>query len=130
MCTGIRLECVDGFVAGRTCEFGFILEYDALYLPGHGPAIEKPKPFVRAYLNHRLMREGEIAKCLDTGTVTIPDMVRRMYVHLPETMHRAAARSVLAHMEHMVETGRAICDGPVTVEATFAPVHQATAAPD
>lgn len=33
MCTGIRLECANGYVAGRTCEFGFILEYDALYLP-------------------------------------------------------------------------------------------------
>lgn len=33
MCTGIRLQCSNGFVAGRTCEFGFILDYDALYLP-------------------------------------------------------------------------------------------------
>jgi choloylglycine hydrolase len=33
MCTGIRLECGNGYVAGRTCEFGEILEYDALYLP-------------------------------------------------------------------------------------------------
>lgn len=33
MCTGIRLECSNGYVAGRTCEFGFILDYDALFLP-------------------------------------------------------------------------------------------------
>jgi choloylglycine hydrolase len=33
MCTGIRLECGNGFVAGRTCEFGLILDYDALFLP-------------------------------------------------------------------------------------------------
>jgi choloylglycine hydrolase len=33
MCTGIRLQCADGYVAGRTCEFGLILEYDALFLP-------------------------------------------------------------------------------------------------
>lgn len=33
MCTGIRLECANGFVAGRTCEFGFVLDYDALFLP-------------------------------------------------------------------------------------------------
>lgn len=94
---------------------------DALYLPGHGPEIRKPRPFVRAYLNHRLMREGEIAKCLENGIATVPDMVRRMYVHLPENMHRAAGRSVLAHLEHMVETGRAECDGPVTADARFAP---------
>jgi len=33
MCTGIRLQCADGYVAGRTCEFGNVLEYDALFLP-------------------------------------------------------------------------------------------------
>ena len=94
---------------------------EAVYLPGHGPEIKKPRPFVRAYLNHRLMREGEISRCLNDGLKTVPDMVRRMYVHLPESMHGAASRSVLAHMEHMVETGRAVCDGPVTVDAEFAP---------
>lgn len=101
----------------RTC----LARDEAVYLPGHGPEIPNPRPFVRAYLNHRLMREGEIAKCLAAGIGTIPAMVSRMYVHLPENMHRAAARSVLAHMEHMVETGRATCDGPVTADATFAP---------
>lgn len=33
MCTGIRLECANGVVAGRTGEFGFVLYYDALFLP-------------------------------------------------------------------------------------------------
>ena len=33
MCTGIRLECANGFVAGRTCEFGLIIQYDVQFLP-------------------------------------------------------------------------------------------------
>lgn len=33
MCTGMRLECANGYVAGRTCEFGLILDYNALFLP-------------------------------------------------------------------------------------------------
>lgn len=33
MCTGMRLECANGYVAGRTCEFGLILDYDAMFLP-------------------------------------------------------------------------------------------------
>lgn len=33
MCTGMRLECANGVVAGRTCEFGQILQYDILFLP-------------------------------------------------------------------------------------------------
>lgn len=92
---------------------------DAVYLPGHGPEIANPKPFVRAYLTHRRMREGEIMRCLEDGQRTIPEMVARMYAHLPEKMHGAATRSVLAHMEHMVETGRVSCQGPVTVEAEY-----------
>ncbi|MEE2996444.1 MAG: MBL fold metallo-hydrolase [Pseudomonadota bacterium] len=92
---------------------------DDLYLPGHGPEIKNTKPFVRAYLNHRLMRERQIAKLLGEGVDTIPELVGRMYTHLPGKMHGAAARSVLAHMEHMVETGRATCDGNVAADSIF-----------
>ena len=94
---------------------------DATYLPGHGPEIRKPKPFVRAYLNHRLMREGEIMRCLNDGARTIPEMVKRMYAHLPEKMHGAASRSVFAHMEHMVDTGRVACDGTPQPDSEYAP---------
>lgn len=92
---------------------------EATYLPGHGPEIRNTKPFVRAYLNHRLMREKEVSKCLAKGISTIPEMVRSMYTHLPDGMHGAAARSVLAHMEHMVETGRVKCEGPPTSNSIF-----------
>ena len=92
---------------------------DAHYLPGHGPPISNPKPFVRAYLNHRLMREGEILSCLKKGIRTLPEMVARMYAHLAPGMHGAAARSVLAHLEHMVETGRIACDGPPGADAVY-----------
>ena len=37
MCTGIRLQCANGFVAGRTCEFGLVLDYDVLFLPAETP---------------------------------------------------------------------------------------------
>tara|TARA_Y100001934_G_scaffold261672_1_gene335314 strand:+ start:4806 stop:5711 length:906 start_codon:yes stop_codon:yes gene_type:complete len=94
---------------------------ESLYLPGHGPEIVDSKPFVRAYLNHRVIRESQIAKLLSEGVDTIPDLVRRMYTHLPERMHAAAARSVLAHMQHMVDTDRAICDGPIASDSIFAP---------
>jgi hypothetical protein len=65
------------------------------------------------------MRETEIAACLRDGVSTIPEMVQRMYRHLPEPMHRAAARAVLAHLEHMVETGRAATDGAPTADAAY-----------
>jgi hypothetical protein len=38
-------------------------------------------------------------------------MVARMYADIDPGLHRAAGRSVLAHLIHMVETGRAGCEG-------------------
>jgi glyoxylase-like metal-dependent hydrolase (beta-lactamase superfamily II) len=95
---------------------------DSVYHPGHGPLIESPGSFVQAYLDHRRMREDEITQCLEDGVGTIPEMVRRMYTHLPETMHGAAGRSVFAHMEHMVESGRAACDGVPEVGSLYRPM--------
>lgn len=94
---------------------------ETLYLPGHGPEIRNTHRFVQAYLNHRLMREDEITNCLKNGINTIPGMVRSMYSHLPTKMHAAAARSVLAHMEHMVETERIEYEGTLDYDTIFYP---------
>jgi len=92
---------------------------DAAYWPGHGPEIPNPQSYVRALTAHRRLREDEIAACLKDGVTTILQMVARMYRHLPQAMHGAAARAVFAHVEHMVETGRVLSDGPVTPQARY-----------
>ncbi len=92
---------------------------DALYLPGHGPPIENPAPFVRAYLGHRRMRERQILRAIEDGLHTAPAMVGKLYAHLPERMHWAAGRSVLAHLEHMIETGRVAVDGPLAAGSRY-----------
>jgi glyoxylase-like metal-dependent hydrolase (beta-lactamase superfamily II) len=92
---------------------------DAAYWPGHGPEIPNPQSYVRALTAHRRLREDEIAACLKDGVTTIPQMVARMYRHLPQAMHGAAARAVFAHVEHMVEIGRVLSDGPVTPQARY-----------
>lgn len=107
----------DYFTSLETC----LARDDVTYWPGHGPEIPKPLPFVRAYLMHRRMRESEIAACLGDGLATIAAMVGRMYSHLPQTMHRAASRAILAHLVHMVETGRAACDGQPGPESRYRP---------
>lgn len=96
-----------------------IARADDVYHPGHGPPIEDPMPFVRAYLTHRRMREAQIMRCLEDGPATIPDLVRRMYTHLAEDMHRAAGRSVFAHLIHMVEGGRLACDGAPSIDGSY-----------
>ncbi len=84
---------------------------EARYYPTHGAPIEEPGPFVDALIAHRQEREVQIAACLTAGIGHIPDMVARMYADVDARLHPAAARSVLAHLVHMVATGRAACDG-------------------
>ena len=90
--------------------------------PTHGPAIESPGTFIAALINHREAREVQIGKCLDDGISRIPEMVRLIYADVDPVLHAAAARSVLAHLIHMVETGRAACDGELDGDSEFAPV--------
>ena len=94
---------------------------DARYLCGHGPAITDPMPFVDAYVRHRRDREAEILACVGDGMGAIPAIVRRLYTHIPETMHAAAGRSVLAHLEHLVDQGAVRCDGRPRPDSVFRP---------
>lgn len=78
--------------------------------PTHGPAIENPKTFVSAYIEHRRARENQICGALASGLSSIPDIVERLYADIDKRLHPAAAHSVLAHLIHMRETGR-VCSG-------------------
>lgn len=84
---------------------------ETTYYPGHGGPIRDPIPFVRAFIAHREERDRQIVERLSTGPQTIPEMVKVMYADVPEALHRAAGRSVLAHLLHMWETGRVAADG-------------------
>ena len=92
---------------------------DATYWPTHGPAIKAPKPFVHAFLEHRREREAAILHRLAEGDTDIPAMVRAIYVGLPQVLHGAAGRSVLAHLIELVADGRVECEGPPTVAARY-----------
>jgi glyoxylase-like metal-dependent hydrolase (beta-lactamase superfamily II) len=84
---------------------------DRRYWPTHGPAIDAPQDHAAALIHHREGREHQIIACLADGVGTIPEMVARMYTEVPQHLHSAAERSVLAHLIHMVESGRAATDG-------------------
>lgn len=84
---------------------------EAVLWPTHGPAIREPKRFIRALAAHRRQREVQIEECVRAGLTTIPEMVARMYAGVPRNLHGAAAHTVLAHIIHMVETGRLKTDG-------------------
>jgi glyoxylase-like metal-dependent hydrolase (beta-lactamase superfamily II) len=78
--------------------------------PTHGPPITEPGPFIDAYLAHRMDRERQILEQLANGRDRIADMVPQMYAAVDPRLHPAAAQSVLAHMLHLVKTGRVASD--------------------
>ena len=92
---------------------------DVIYRPTHGAAIENTKEHVQAFIDHRQDRERQIADCLSRGIGDVGEMVKEMYKDVDPRLHVPAAMSVLAHLEHMVSTGRARTEGPVSLTSTY-----------
>lgn len=110
----------DGDMGAYIASLDRLLERDdAVYWPTHGPCIDDPKPHVQAFIEHRLARERQIISCIEQGVHRIEDMVPMMYTELPEFMYPAAARSVLASMEHLVGNGALKADGGVQLDAAY-----------
>lgn len=80
---------------------------DAVYWPGHGGPVRQPQRFVRALAHHRRQREQAIRTRLHAGDTTIDALLRSVYRELAPALHGAAALSVLAHVEHLIERGLA-----------------------
>jgi glyoxylase-like metal-dependent hydrolase (beta-lactamase superfamily II) len=92
---------------------------DELYWPTHGDCITDPKPFVRSFIEHRLERESQILSALASGQNHIEEMVPGMYTELDKRMYPAAARSVLAAIIRLVDTGKVNCKGNPCLESEF-----------
>jgi len=87
---------------------------DKRYLPGHGPAIEEPMPYVRALLFHRELREGAILSALRDGkNTTSIELMHRLYSQIDPTLRRAAERNVIAHLIKLASEGKVVQDGEV-----------------
>lgn len=75
-------------------------------LPGHGPIVDDPIALIDEYVAHRAQREQQILEAILGGARTVPDIVRRVYPALPESLSEAAAESVRAHLLKLREEGR------------------------
>jgi len=80
--------------------------------PTHGAPIMSPKPFLQAFLDHRLEREAQVIAAVRSGQSDIEGMVKQMYADVREELHKAAGRSVLSHLINLVD------DGVVKVEGS------------
>lgn len=71
---------------------------DKIYWPGDGGPVKEPQRFVRALLQHRRSR-------IEAGDSTIAAIVANVYKGLDPALTNAAAASVRAHIEDLVERG-------------------------
>ena len=90
------------------------LRSETLYWPGHGGPVRDPQRFVRALHHHRRQRESAILSRLRAGDTTIGQIVEATYENLDQRLKRAAALSVLAHLEDLVARGLVMDDAVAT----------------
>jgi glyoxylase-like metal-dependent hydrolase (beta-lactamase superfamily II) len=96
----------DGAMSDYMASLDHLLERDDhSYLPGHGGPVVKPAQFVRALRSHRKMRERALLDRLEKGDRKIGDMVASIYRDTDRRLHKAAALSLLAHLEDLVARG-------------------------
>ncbi|MFP6808717.1 MAG: MBL fold metallo-hydrolase [Pseudomonadales bacterium] len=92
---------------------------DEIYWPTHGTSISDVKNYIRAFINHRLDRERQIVECISQGYSLISDMVPVMYTDTDPGLYGAAARSVLAAMERLVNSGTITCGGEPSLDSKY-----------
>jgi glyoxylase-like metal-dependent hydrolase (beta-lactamase superfamily II) len=80
---------------------------DRLLLPGHGPPLPDPAPYIQELLDYRIKREEAIADVLREGLHRPHDLVDRLYSQTHPWLRQAAERNVLAHLIKLRSEGRA-----------------------
>ncbi|MGO7154638.1 MBL fold metallo-hydrolase [Rhizobium leguminosarum] len=94
---------------------------DRLLLPGHGGPVTQPASFLRALKAHRVKREQAVLARVQAGDERIAEMVKVIYRDTDPKLHGAAALSVLAHIEDLLERGEIAADGPPSLAALYRP---------
>ena len=97
-----------------------IVRKDREIFPGHGGEVIDPPVFLQKLKEHRLFREQSILKTLARhDQMRIDDMVAQIYLGLADHLKRAAALSVLAHLEDLIEQGAVETEGPAQLDGTY-----------
>ncbi len=80
----------------------------ALYLPGHGPPLPKPRAYVSALRGHRSFREASILTALGKAPTTLAGLTDQLYPGLDSALRGAAEANVSAHLDKLEAEGRAM----------------------
>jgi glyoxylase-like metal-dependent hydrolase (beta-lactamase superfamily II) len=80
-------------------------EFDVL-CPGHGPYVYEPAAKLEEYLSHRLERERRLLEALDSGLRGRDELLDAVWSDAPPELRPAAALTLAAHLEKLVDEGR------------------------
>jgi glyoxylase-like metal-dependent hydrolase (beta-lactamase superfamily II) len=78
---------------------------DRVYYAAHGPAVTKPRQYVRHLMGHRMQREKQILRLVTEEARPIPDIVANAYPGLDPRLVPAAGGSVFAHLLDLQRRG-------------------------
>ena len=107
----------DGNMADYMASLDLMLARDEdIYWPTHGPKLEDARAFVSRFISHRRGREEAVVEQLRLGPATIDAMVPEIYKGVDPRLFPAAALSMLAHVEHLIEQGIVETDSAVSTE--------------
>jgi len=71
------------------------------FLPGHGPIVDEPLPFIDFYLEHREERLDQVRAALAGGASTPLDVVEVVYADVDKVLWGAAEMSVRAQLDYL-----------------------------
>jgi glyoxylase-like metal-dependent hydrolase (beta-lactamase superfamily II) len=80
----------------------------ARLLPAHGPEVTDPDRVLRAYLEHRHMRERQVMDALAAGRQTVSAIADYIYDGLKPPLMAAARENVRAHLQKLKKEERAL----------------------
>jgi glyoxylase-like metal-dependent hydrolase (beta-lactamase superfamily II) len=75
------------------------------YLPSHGGPIPEGRKFARSLLAHRQNRNAEILLGIGSGANSAGKLLGRIYQDLAPMLRPAAAKTIEAHLDYLVERG-------------------------
>jgi glyoxylase-like metal-dependent hydrolase (beta-lactamase superfamily II) len=74
--------------------------------PGHGPYVWDPQAKLDEYISHRLDRERRLLEAIDAGLRNRDELLDAVWSDAPAELRPAAALTLAAHLEKLVDEGR------------------------